>query len=201
MDKATIDFWAWIYIIDLPVKRHKNIFLYLMTDYFKILVNGYDQVDNNAVKLIIYEAMVRYASEYHPGYVCYDMDMYVALYKCAMTPYQRKNALNHISSIINDDYIGHEELIDNFKEFISMDEFLKDEDKDEFDILCMTELDFFKKELKWAEAQVNCGQADFGADVSITKAVNELKRVAGLIVSTRMSDLESYQEAVKVLNT
>ena len=185
----------------LPVKRHKNIFLYLMTDYFKILVNGYDQVDNNAVKLIIYEAMEKYASEYHPGYVCYDMDMYVALYKCAMVPYQRKNALNHISSIIADDYIGHEELIDNFKEFVSMDEFLKDEDKDEFDILCMTELDFFKKELKWAEAQVNCGQADFGVDVCIPKAVNELKGVAGLIVSTGMLDLESYQEAVKVLNS
>ena len=199
MDKASIDFWDEMCIIILPVKRHKNIVLVFMTDYFKSLVKGYYQADNSAVKLIIYDAMVKYASEYHPGYVCYDMDMYVALYKCATNSGQREYALNKISSIIDDDYIGHEELVNNFMEFISMKEFLDDENKTEFDILCMTELDFFKKSLKWAEDLAKCGQADFYPDVPISKAEGELKKVAELIVSTGMSDLESYKEALEVL--
>lgn len=185
-------------------KEHKNKKINIstkMNSKFEKLLEHFYQATTDAEKNTIYGEMEGYAYSFRRDYSCYDVDMYVALYKCAMVPYQRKNALNHISSIIADDYIGHEELIDNFKEFVSMDEFLKDEDKDEFDILCMTELDFFKKELKWAEAQVNCGQADFGVDVCIPKAVNELKGVAGLIVSTGMLDLESYQEAVKVLNS
>ena len=133
-------------------------------------------------------------------YGCYDMFMYVALYKCAVSPQQRKNALERAYSIIIDDtYQDHDDLISNFSEFVSLAESLDEEDKTEFDIICMTELDFFQKELKWANDQVKCGQADFGADVSIPNAVNELKEVAELIISTGMSDLESYQEAVKLL--
>ena len=81
-----------------------------------------------------------------------------------------------------------------------MKEFLNDENKTEFDILCMTELDFFKKALKWSRDQAKCGQADFYPDVPIDERKGELKEVAKIIISTGMSDLESYQEALEVLN-
>jgi len=199
MDKVSVDFLCEICIMTLPVKRRKNIRFYFMTNYFKDLVSGYNQASSNVVKNTIYDAMVKYAGEYHPGYVCYDMDMYVALYKYATTSDQRKHALNEIYGIIDDDFIGHRELIDNFKEFISMKEFLNGENKTEFDFLCMTELDFFKKALKWSLDQAKCGQADFYPDVPVSETEGELKKIAELIVSTGMSDLESYHEALEVL--
>lgn len=170
-----------------------------MTNYFKDLVDGYNQASSDAVKNAIYDAMVKYSGEYHPDYVCYDMDMYVALYKYATTSEQREHALNEIYGIIDDDFIGHKGLINNFREFISMKEFLKEENKTEFDYLCMTELDFFKKALEWARALAKCGQADFYPDAPIDETKGELKEIVELIVSTGMSDLESYQEALEVL--
>ena len=170
-----------------------------MTDYFENLVKGYDQAGDGVVKLIIYDAMLKYASEYHPGYVCYDMDMYVAIYKCATNSGQREYALNHISSIIDDDYIGHEELMNNFREFISMKEFLKDEDKCNFDRLCMKELNYFNASLERTKGLAKCGQADSYLDALISKTESELKKIAELIVSTGMSEMVSYQEALKIL--
>lgn len=192
MDKVSVDFWYEICIMILPVKRHKNIVLFYMTNYFKDLVDGYNQASSDAVKNAIYDAMVKYSGEYHPDYVCYDMDMYVALYKYATTSEQREHALNEIYGIIDDDFIGHKGLINNFKEFISMKEFLNEENKTEFDYLCMTELDFFKKASEWTP---KCGYPY----VSIDKTEGERKEIAEVIVSTGMSDLESYHEALEVL--
>ena len=56
-----------------------------MQNYFKNLLERFYQAKSDAVKSTIYDAMVEYADSYHPGYSCYDMDMYVALYKCAKT--------------------------------------------------------------------------------------------------------------------
>ncbi len=173
-----------------------------MREYFKELLDGFRSTNSSAVKSAIYNEMLMVVDSYckNVRYGCYDMFMYVALYKCAVSPQQRKNALERAYSIIIDDtYQDHDDLISNFSEFVSLAESLDEEDKTEFDIICVKELDFFQKELKWANDQVKCGQADFGADVSIPNAVNELKEVAELIISTGMSDLESYQEAVKLL--
>ena len=171
-----------------------------MTDYFKSLVDGYNQAKDGTVKAVIYDSMVKYASEYHPGYVCYDMDMYTALYKYAFTPEQRKYALDEMYSIIIDDsFQFHDEIIKNFKEVVCLTPFLKKNDIIEFDILCMTVLDFFRKELEWSQSQAKCGQADFIPDVPVGTANKYLKEVAGLIVGTYMSSLESYKEACKVL--
>lgn len=183
-----------MYIIILPVKRQKNILIFKMEQKFKDLVDGYNQANSDAVKNLIYQAMVNYTSEYHPGYICYDMDMYVELYKCATTPEQRKHALDEMYSIIiEDSYQFYDEIVQNFKEVACLTPFLKKNDIVEFDILCMTVLDYFKKELKWSEDQPKSVQ--FG----IPDAESCLKIVAGLIVGTNMSSLETYREAKKIL--
>ena len=171
-----------------------------MNHYFKTLLVSYEQADNNALKLIIYDAMVEYADSYHPGYTCYDMDMYIALYKCANTSKDRKHVLEHIYSIIADDsYQYHDELIQNFKEFTQIKEFLNEKDVEEFDAICMEALDFFEKQKKESEFETFAGQADFIPDVPLWKAYEELKEVAEIIVSTGMHNLESYQNAELVL--
>lgn len=82
-----------------------------------------------------------------------------------------------------------------------MKEFLNEDDVIEFDAICMEALDFFEKKMKESEFEAFAGQSDFIPEVPLWEAENELKKVAELVVSTGMSDLESYQEAVKVLNT
>ena len=171
-----------------------------MEQKFRDLVDGYNQAKSNTVKNTIYDAMVNYTSEYHPGYVCYDMDMYVELYNCATTSEQRKHALDEMYSIIVDNSCQfYDDIIQNFKEVVCLTPFLKKNDIVEFDILCMTVLDYFKKELKWSEDQAKCGQSDFLPDVPIGTTKGCLKMVAGLIVGTNMSNLETYHEAEKIL--
>ena len=171
-----------------------------MTKDFASLLDGFFQANNEVVKSTIYDAMVEYADSYHPGYTCYDMDMYVALYKCAKTSKERKHALEHIYSIIADDsYQYHDELIQNFKEFTQIREFLNEKDVEEFDAICMEALDFFEKQKKESEFEPFAGQSDFIPDVPLWKAYEELKEVAEIIVSTGMHNLESYQNAQLVL--
>jgi len=171
-----------------------------MTKDFASLLDGFFKANNEVVKSTIYDAMVEYADSYHPGYTCYDMDMYVALYKCAKTSKERKHALEHIYSIIADDsYQYHDELIQNFKEFTQIREFLNEKDVEEFDAICMEALDFFEKQKKESEFETFAGQSDFIPDVPLWKAYEELKEVAEIIVSTGMNNLESYQNAQLVL--
>lgn len=171
-----------------------------MDKNFKNLLVGFEQAKSSAVKSTIYDAMVEYVDSYHPGYTCYDMDMYIALYKCAKTSKERKRALEHIYSIIADDsYQYHDELIQNFKEFTQVKEFLNEKDVEEFDAICMEALDFFERQKKESEFETFAGQADFIPDVPLWKAYEELKEVAEIIVSTGMHNLESYQNAQIVL--
>ena len=168
-----------------------------MTKHFASLLEGYEnQANNKVVKGVLYNLMKEYAYSYLPGYVCYDMDMYVALYKCANTSQERKIALERMLGIMGDDaFQTYKELLQDFKEFISLKKILKDEDKQDFDIICLEALEVFKKNLKWLQESAKCGHPD----VSIDETKGELKEVAKIIISTGMSDLESYQEALEVL--
>ena len=171
-----------------------------MQNYFADLLEQFNQADNRSVKNTIYDTMVEYADSYHPGYTCYDMDMFVALYKCARTNKQRGHALKHIQDIIVDDSSQyHDELIKNLKEFTLMKEFLKEKDEEVFDAICKECLDFFKKQKKESEFEAFAGQSDFIPDVPVWKANEELKEVAEIIVSTDMRGMESYQRAVEIL--
>jgi hypothetical protein len=171
-----------------------------MTDYFKKLVQGIETVDNDALKILIYEAMLKYANEYHVGYVCYDMDMYVALYKYAIEPGQRKHALDHMNNIIVDDsHQSHEELIENLREVVSLVDILDDEDKGMFNRICVQSLNFFDKKLKSVEDRAESDQANSSTGASVDWAREELREVANSIISTEMADLECYQEAIKAL--
>lgn len=171
-----------------------------MEKEFRSLLERFNQANSSSVKNTIYDAMVEYADSYHPGYTCYDMDMYVALYKCARTNKQRKHVLNHIQDIIADDsFQFHDELIKNLKEFTLMKEFLNENDAEKFDAICRQVLDFFKKQKKESEFEAFAGQSDFIPDVPVWKANEELKEVAEIIVSTDMRGMESYREALVVL--
>ena len=173
-----------------------------MDKYFAELLEQFNQANNDSVKNTIYDAMLKQVNEYckNVRYGCYDMYMYTALYKCAITPQERIDVLERIRSIIDDDsYQYHDALIKNFKEFICMSPFLRKENKIEFDILCMMEIDFFKKSLKWSEDQAKCGHADFIPDIPVNTARKELKDVAALVLASNMPDLESYKEAYKII--
>lgn len=170
-----------------------------MDKYFAELLEQFNQANNDSVKNTIYDAMVEYADSYHPGYTCYDMDMFVALYKCAKTNEQREHALEHIQDIIVDDsYQYHDELIQNFKEFTLMKEFLNENDEEVFDAMCKEFLDFFIKQKKESEFEAFAGQADFIPNAPVDIARKELKEVAEIIVGTDMRRIESYRKASEV---
>lgn len=184
----------------IALKRHKNIFYYYMEKYFKNLLERFYQAKSDAVKSAIYEEMVEYADAYHPDYVCYDMDMYVALYKCAKTSEQRKHVLEHIQDIIVDDsYQYHDEIIGNLKEFTQMKDFLKERDVEKFDSICMDALDFFENQKKKSESESFMVHHSSIPSNSLSNADKELNEVAGVIVGTDMHNLESYQNAWIVL--
>ena len=171
-----------------------------MVQYFSNLLECFNQASNDVVRNIIFEEMEEYAYSYRPDYTCYDMDMYVALYKCAKTSQQRKHVLEHIQSIVDEDaFQSHEELIENLRQFVSITGSLKEEDEKEFDTICMQAFDFFDKQLQWSYDQAMCGQADFIPDVPLGVAERERREVAEIIVSTDMRNLESYQAAASVL--
>ncbi len=171
-----------------------------MVQYFSNLLECFNQASNDVVRNIIFEEMEEYAYSYRPDYTCYDMDMYVALYKCAKTSQQRKHVLEHIQSIIDEDaFQYHDELIENLRQFVSIIGFLKEEDEKEFDTICMQAFEFFDKRLQWSYDQAICGQADFIPDVPLGVAERERREVAEIIVSTGMRNLESYQAAASVL--
>ena len=171
-----------------------------MTKHFASLLDGFFQANNDAVRSVIFEEMEEYAYSYRPDYTCYDMDMYVALYKCAKTSQQRKHVLEHIQSIIVDNaFQYYDELIQNFKDFIQMREFLNENDVEEFDAICKKALNFFEKQKEESEFEASAGQADFVPFVYPWEARKGLKEVAGIIVSTDMHNLESYHDARLVL--
>jgi hypothetical protein len=180
--------------------KNKNIKFNIMVKYFEHLLETFYQANNDAVRSVIFEEMEEYAYSYRPDYTCYDMDMYVALYKCAKTSQQRKHVLEHIQSIIDEDaFQYHDELIENLRQFVSIIGFLKEEDEEEFDTICMQAFEFFDKQLQWSYDQAICGQADFIPDVPLGVAERERREVAEIIVSTGMRNLESYQAAASVL--
>ena len=168
-----------------------------MNNYFKNLVAAYNQVENADVKSFIYDAMVKYASDYHVDYSNYDMDMYVELYKCASTPGQRKYAMKRMHDIAIDySFQSLDEIIQNFKEFTLMKVYLDDQDVQEFDEICKEVLDFFKSMFAESLFEANAGQADFIPRIPVYEAKDNLMRVIGLILDTQMENLESYALAL-----
>lgn len=157
------------------------------------MVSAYNQVNSEEAKRTIYGIMVKYAGEYHLPYVCYDMDMYVALYKYAGTCEERKYALNCIHSIIVDNsFQCVDEIIQNFKEFTLIKDYLDEEDIQEFDAICMDVLLFFEKILAEVKFEANFGQSDFVPCITVKEAENYFKQVVDIILDTKISNLESY---------
>jgi len=166
-----------------------------MTSYFKELYEGYCSSTTNSVKGVLYDAMVNYANVCRVGYAYYDMDMYTALYRVVESPEHRKTVLKRISEIINDGALYKDELIKNFKEFISLNSVLKDDDIDEFDTICSKALDYFRKILDESEFEAKAGMADFIPEIPVNVAKGYLKEIAAPIIETAREDLKSFKQA------
>lgn len=171
-------------------KAHKYIFIFFMSEHFRKLVAEYDSAKDDLSKKIIYDAMLDYAEEYHEGYVCYDMDMYVALYKRSSTVGQRVHVLEMIDGIITDDFIYTDEILENFKEFVSLKTFLHGDDVLKFDLLC-------KKALRFFEMRFSRAKSGDELHYSFETAKNEFEQVIKIITEgDGMSDLGCYREAL-----
>ena len=106
-----------------------------MEEAFQKLVNDYNSESDESLKRKKYSEMLDYAEDRSVRYRCYNMGMYVELYKCSATPGERAYVMKHIDGIIVDDYQYTDEIIDNFEKFISLKSFLHMDDVIEFDIL------------------------------------------------------------------
>ncbi len=163
-----------------------------MSEKFQKLLSEYNSTNNELLKRKIYDAMMNHIDNGLVRYECYDMDMYVELYKCSTTPGQRAYALNHIDEIIVDDsYQYTDEIIDNFEEFVSLRRFLHVDDVIEFDILCLKVLSFFKTRF----TRANSGDETY---YSAKTAKEELSQVVKIITEgDGMSELGCYYRALK----
>lgn len=181
---------------DIKIKKYKKI---IMTRFFEKMLERFYQANSETEKNTIYDEMVEYADSYHDGYVCYDMDIYVALYKCARTSRQRKHALEHIQDIIIDDsYQFSDELIENFKEFTHISEFLNEKDEEVFDALCMKVLNFFGNRKKESEFEAFAEHYDIASEIPVWGSNAQLKEVAEIVVGANMHNA-SYHMAQTIL--
>lgn len=158
-----------------------------MTQVFVELYEAYEAYKAstvNSVKSVLLDAMISYAKSYHEGYVCYDMDMYTTIYKCAFNDVQRSDVLNQIKSIIVDSALKNDELIENFKEFVSLTSVLKNDNVEEFDEICSLLLSKFSKLYDEVIFESFSGQGDFIPLISINEAKSYLRIVINLIRST-----------------
>ena len=195
MDKTTIDFLYEIRIMILPVKRHKNNAFKLMISFVKDLVAGREDTNDNVEKIAIYDDLRRFIEGSNPWAVCYDMELYVALYKYATTCYRREYAKKLIDDTIVDDFIGDEGIVDNFMHFVVMKDFLYEDDVKWFDSQCMSVLTYFSNRVKKSKKPKKSHV------VSLDSRVQDeyLRKVAETVKSMEMTEMRSYEFACKVL--
>lgn len=173
-----------------------------MTQVFVELYEAYKASTVNSVKSVLLDAMVSYVKSYHEGYVCYDMDMYTTIYKCAFNDLQRSDVLNQIKSIIVDSALKNDELIENFKEFISLSPIIKDDNVEEFDEICSLLLSKFSKLYDEVIFESFSGQGDFIPEISINEAESYLRTIIDLIRSTgrELKTLDLVNEVEKKIS-
>ena len=162
-----------------------------MNTFFKELVEAYKVSTSTTVKSALYDAMVSYSKTYRGDYSCYDMDMFTTLYKCASTPAQRKDALNQMYAIIVDPALHYDELVENFKEFFSLNEVLANDDIDQFDNTCYYFLKKFRKQYVESKVFAKAGMNDFLPDVPVNDAKGYLRQAIDLVLKSGFK-LECY---------
>lgn len=161
---------------------------------FLTKLDGFYQANGQSVKNTDYDEMMEYAD----SYACDDIEMYVALYRCANTHWQRNRVLKHIHNIIidTDSVECGEDLIQKFKEFVSLKDYLDERDEEKFDSICMKVIDFFIN--RFQNSVWRLGRSNSAPETSILESSEELKEVAEIIISTDMR-MESYQVALQVM--
>lgn len=194
MDKAIIDFWEQIYIIILPVKRHKNNAFLAMKTFVEELVDR-EGTNDMIEKIVRYDDLRRLIEGSNPWAVCYDMKLYVELYKNATSSGRRAYAKKLIDDTIVDDFIGADGIVDNFDLFIKMRDFLHEDDVNWFDSQCVSVLDYLSNRVNRSK------RPEKTQDVSLDPKVQEryLRRAVDAVKSMEMMDMRSYKFACKVL--
>ncbi len=146
-------------------------------------------------KIVRYDDLRRLIEGSNPWAVCYDMKLYVELYKNATSSGRRAYAKKLIDDTIVDDFIGADGIVDNFELFIKMRDFLHEDDVNWFDSQCMSVLDYLSNRVNRSK------RPEKAQDVSLDPKVQEryLRRAVDAVKSMEMMDMRSYKFACKVL--
>ncbi|MBO7094853.1 hypothetical protein J6V86_01380 [bacterium] len=146
-------------------------------------------------KIVRYNDLRRLIEGSNPWAVCYDMKLYVELYKNATSSGRRAYAKKLIDDTIVDDFIGADGIIDNFELFIEMKDFLHEDDVNWFDSQCMSVLDYLSNRVNRSK------RPEKPQDVPLDSKVQEkyLRRAVEAVKSTEMTEMRSYNFALKIL--
>lgn len=146
-------------------------------------------------KIVRYDDLRRLIDGSNPWAVCYDMKLYVELYKNATSSGRRAYAKKLIDDTIVDDFIGADGIIDNFELFIEMKDFLHEDDVNWFDSQCMSVLDYLLNRVNRSK------RPEKPQDVPLNPKVQEkyLRRAVDAVKSTEMTEMGSYKFAYKIL--
>lgn len=166
-----------------------------MITFVTELVAGREDTSDKVEKIAIYDDLRRFIEKSNPWAVCYDMELYVALYKYAITRSRREYAKKLIDDTIVDDFIGDEGIVDNFKHFVVIKDFLHEDDVKWFDTLCMSVLDYFSNRVKKSKKPKRSQVVPLNPKVQ-----NEyFRKAAEAVKSTEMTEMRSYNFALKIL--
>ena len=149
-----------------------------MTTTFKEMYDAYNACTSKLAQSALHDAMITYSKSTHIGYVCYDMDMYTALYKIARTNGERKDALHQIKEIIADSALDLVELKENFKEFLTLNSVINEDDLFDFELICISFLIKFRAKVDSAKDYHGAGMADFSDNYVYDTAVEYLREIS-----------------------
>ena len=160
----------------------------------KLVTNREGANDMNE-KIVRYDDLRRVIEESNPWAVCYDMKLYVELYKNATSSDRRAYAKKLIDDTIVDDFIGPDGIVDNFELFIEMKDFLHEDDVNWFDSQCMSVLVYLSNRVNRSK------RPDKPQDIPLDPEVQEkyLRRAVDAVKSTEMTEMRSYEFACKIL--
>jgi len=164
-----------------------------MRKIFVKLYDSYIESTTIRVKGSIRAAMVSFAKACLKEDTSFDMDMYTTLYKCARTSKQRKQALEFIYQVIINPSLRASVLLDQFKEFMTLNAVLYNDDEFEFDIICCVFLDRLNKKYDECCFGLGAGMGDFIPEISPGVARAFLKKAIYNIHET-----ERHLEACKL---
>lgn len=166
-----------------------------MKNFVEELVVNCKDTNEKIEKIVRYDDLRRLIEGSNPWAVCYDMKLYVELYKNATDSSRRAYAKKLIDDTIVDDFIGADGIVDNFELFIEMKDFLHEDDVNWFDSQCMSVLDYLSDRVK--RAKIPEKPQDVPSDPNVQEKY--LCRAVDAVKSMEMTEMRSYKFACNML--